>query len=121
MPSQSTLNADEKAKVKSVIPVSSHKIFYVALARVYYAYPDPNKWSYAGLQGAMSFVRDKTKGCVMFKLVDIYGTRGVIWQHEVYEGLDYNPDRAFFHSFAGDVSLHCLLPISSFLIVARDA
>ncbi|KAH8823217.1 hypothetical protein DL96DRAFT_1420939, partial [Flagelloscypha sp. PMI_526] len=102
MPAQSTLSPDEKAKVKSVIPASSNKIFYAALARVYYAYPSPEKWSYAGLQGAMTFLHDKSKGCMCFKLVDVYGTRGVIWEHEFYQGMEYNPDRAFFHSFAGD-------------------
>lgn len=53
MPSQSILSADDKAKVKSVIPVSpaTNKIYSATFARIYYAYPDPNKWAYAGLQG----------------------------------------------------------------------
>ncbi|KAJ7802450.1 hypothetical protein B0H14DRAFT_3113632 [Mycena olivaceomarginata] len=76
MPSQSTLNPDEKNK--------------------------PNEWSYAGLQGALAFVRDTSKNTQSFQLVDLDGTRGVIWQFEVYKGLEYYPDRAFFHSFAAD-------------------
>jgi len=103
MPSQSTLSADDKAKVKSA--VSGSKVFHAALARVYYAYPKPDKWSYAGLQGAIAFVKDTTNSTLSFKMVDLEGTRGVIWEHELYEGFEYHPDRAFFHSFAGDVSI----------------
>lgn len=32
------------------------------------------------------------------------GTRGVIWEHQLYEGFEYFQDRPYFHSFAGDVS-----------------
>ena len=32
------------------------------------------------------------------------GSRGVIWEYELYEDLVYHQDRTFFHSFAGDVS-----------------
>ncbi|KAF8066732.1 hypothetical protein FPV67DRAFT_1367468, partial [Lyophyllum atratum] len=100
MPAQSTLSADDKAKVKSA--VSGSKVFTAALARVYYAYPSPSKWSYAGLQGAIAFVKDTTNNTLSFKMVDLEGTRGVIWEHELYEGFEYHPDRSFFHSFAGD-------------------
>jgi Wiskott-Aldrich syndrome protein len=109
MPSQSTLTADEKAKVKSAIPASSNKIFYATLGRIYYAYPQPDQWSYTGLQGALSFVRDITKNVMSFKMVDLDGTRGVIWEYELYDGFEYHPDRAFFHSFAGDVSPYFIL------------
>jgi Wiskott-Aldrich syndrome protein len=104
MPAQSTLSADDKTKVKSAIPPSS-KTLHGALARIYYAYPQPDKWSYAGLQGALLLVKDTTRNIMSFKMVDLDGTRGVIWEHELYEGLEYHPDRAFFHTFAGDVSL----------------
>jgi Wiskott-Aldrich syndrome protein len=105
MPSQSTLNPDEKNKVKAAIPPASNKILFATLARIYYAHPQPNEWSYAGLQGALAFVRDTSKNTQSFQLVDLDGTRGVIWQFEVYKGLEYYPDRAFFHSFAADVCL----------------
>lgn len=90
MPSQSTLSTEDKAKVKSAIPASSYKVFYAAFARVYYAYPQPDKWSYAGLQGALAFVKNTTQNTVSFKMVDLDGTRGVIWEHELYEGLEYH-------------------------------
>ncbi|TFK37095.1 hypothetical protein BDQ12DRAFT_576978, partial [Crucibulum laeve] len=102
MPSQSTLNTDEKAKVKSVVSAPANKIFYAALGRVYYAYPDPQKWSYAGLQGALVFFRDTSNNTLHFKMVDLDGTRGSIWEQEFYEGFEYYQDRAFFHSFPGD-------------------
>lgn len=106
MPSQSTLSSDDKAKVKAAIPVSSsdNKIFSATLVRIYYAHPKHDKWSYTGLQGALAFVKDHRTNSFHFKLVDIDGTRGVIWEHELYEPFDYFADRAFFHSFPGDVS-----------------
>ncbi|TRM59012.1 hypothetical protein BD626DRAFT_409712 [Schizophyllum amplum] len=103
MPSQSTLNADEKGKVKAAISTPTNKIFFAALARIYYAHPVPSEWAYAGLQGALAIVRDSSKAnALFFRLVDLTGTRGVIWEHELYQGFEYNADRAYFHSFAGD-------------------
>jgi Wiskott-Aldrich syndrome protein len=115
MPTQSTLNTEEKNKIKAAIPASSNKIHFAALARIYYAHPQPNEWSYAGLQGALAFVKDNLKNSYAFRMVDLSGTRGIIWEYEVYDGLEYFPDRAFFHSFAADVSysadLCCASPI----------
>ncbi|KAF7288154.1 hypothetical protein HMN09_01421900 [Mycena chlorophos] len=102
MPSQSTLSGDDKAKVKTAIPASSNKIATACLARIYYAHPSPNKWSYAGLQGALAFVKDNTKNTHYFRMVDLTGTRGVIWEHELYDGLQYQPDTAYLHSFPSD-------------------
>ncbi|KAJ7678567.1 hypothetical protein B0H14DRAFT_971841 [Mycena olivaceomarginata] len=102
MPSQSTLNKEEKNKVKAAIPAASNKILFAALARIYYAHPQPNEWSYSGLQGALAIVKDTSKDIYMFRLVDLDATRGVIWEYELYNGLEYYPDRAFFHSFAAD-------------------
>ncbi|KZT25883.1 WH1-domain-containing protein, partial [Neolentinus lepideus HHB14362 ss-1] len=103
MPTQSTLSDDDKAKVKSVVPKSNNKIIHAGLARIYYAHPDPNNWSYAGLQGALVATRDTSKnGTIYFRMVDLSGTRGVIWEHETYEGFEYFQDRPFFHSFPGD-------------------
>lgn len=103
MPAQSTLSSDDKSKVKAAVPNNSNKIHTAALARIYYAHPNPNEWSYAGLQGALAFIHDKSKGALYLRMVDLAGTRGVIWQHELYEGLEYFQDRPFFHSFPGDV------------------
>jgi neural Wiskott-Aldrich syndrome protein len=105
MPAQSSLSSDEKSKIKSTLPASSYKIFSAVLARIYYAHPNPAEWSYAGLQGALALVQDKGgPGAMHLKLIDVQGTRGVVWKHELYKGFEYNADRGFFHSFAGDVS-----------------
>jgi hypothetical protein len=102
MPSSSTLSANEKNLVRSVIP-SPTKILAASLARIYFAYPDPNSWSYGGLQGALVLIADRTRGANFFCLVDLVGSRGVLWEHEIYKDFEYNQDRVFFHSFAGDV------------------
>jgi len=101
MPSESTLTEAEKAKFKAALP--SHSFYFAAFARIYYAYPDPRKWSYAGLQGALVLCKDDSKGTFNFKMVDLEGTRGVLWHQELYRGLELNQDRAFFLSFEGDV------------------
>lgn len=104
MPVQSSITPDQKAKVKASIPNSSNKIYTAVFGRVYYAYPDPNDWSFSGLTGAIAFVKDNSRDGVYFRMVDLQGTRGVIWEHELYDDMEYNQDRPFFHTFAGDVS-----------------
>jgi hypothetical protein len=104
MPAQTILSKEEKAKVTSAIPKGSNKLWIASLARIYYAYPNPNKWSYAGLQGGLAFAKN-SQGNLQFKLVDLDGTRGVIWEHELYQNFDYFQDRSYFHSFPGDVRL----------------
>ena len=39
-----------------------------------------------------------------FKLVDLDENKGILWEHELYENLQYNSNNDFFHSFEGDVS-----------------
>jgi neural Wiskott-Aldrich syndrome protein len=112
MPSVSTLSDEEKGKVKNAIPKSSNKIQTAALGRIYYAHPNPNEWSYSGLQGALAFVKDNTRNAFYFRLVDLTGTRGVIWEHELYDGFEYFQDRPFFHSFEGDVRLHAFIGLT---------
>jgi Wiskott-Aldrich syndrome protein len=109
MPYQTTLDAKDKAKVKNAIP-APNKIHYAALSRIYYAYPDTREWSYAGLQGALAFVLDPANNRLYFQMVDLDGTRGVIWEHELYTGLVLNKDKNFL-SYEGDVRfwlLSCL-------------
>ncbi len=114
MPSTSKMSNDEKSKVKGVL-ASGSKILMATVARIYYAYPDPSKWSYSGEQGGLAFVKDKQTNSLYFRLVDLQGTRGVVWEHELYEGFSLNDDRPFFHSFAGDVSI-IICVISTLLI-----
>ncbi|SNX85311.1 related to Neural Wiskott-Aldrich syndrome protein [Melanopsichium pennsylvanicum] len=109
MPSSSTISSSDKSKVKSAIPSSTNKIITATVGRVYAAYPTPSQWSYTGLEGAIAFVRDLAKATFYFKVVDLKGTRGVIWEHELYDGFQYNQDRTFFHSYEGD---ECLIAFS---------
>lgn len=104
MPLQSTMNKDEKDRVKNALTPTS-KILTATVARIYYAYPDPQNWSFSGEQGGLAFVKDKSSGLYYFRLVDLQGTRGILWEHELYDNFMLNEDRPFFHSFAGDVSV----------------
>jgi hypothetical protein len=109
MPTQSTLSSTDKSRIKSTLPTSNYKILTATLARIYYAYPSPEKWSYAGLQGGLAFVRDVKTGAHWWKLCDLQGTRGVLWECEMPLEEEYAKDRGFFHSFAGDVSALALI------------
>ncbi|KDQ10685.1 hypothetical protein BOTBODRAFT_487757 [Botryobasidium botryosum FD-172 SS1] len=102
MPARSTLSSANKDRVELIFPRTNYTILTATLARIYYAYPNPKEWSYSGLQGALAFVYDHENDAFWFHLVDISGTRGVTWEHEVYEAFKYHEDRPFFHSFAGD-------------------
>lgn len=56
MPSTSTLTSAEKSLIKKHAPTSSgDKILTAAIGRIYYAFPDPVKWSYSGISGAVVF------------------------------------------------------------------
>ncbi|KZT53612.1 WH1-domain-containing protein [Calocera cornea HHB12733] len=96
------ISSDDKSKIKNALPSPNNKVATAALARVYYAYPDPSYWSYAGMQGGLALVFDKGRNSNWFKMIDLSGTRGVIWEHELYEPFAYNEDRPFFYSFEGD-------------------
>lgn len=71
MPSVTTISSDDKSKVKRSVPSSSNKIITATVARVYAACPDPNRWDYAGLEGALAFVRDHSKNSFFLRLVDL--------------------------------------------------
>jgi neural Wiskott-Aldrich syndrome protein len=104
MPTIATLSTQDKSRVKAAVPSATNKILTACLARVYYAYPDPDSWSYAGLQGALVLTMDKNTNGFGFKLVDLHGTKGIVWEHEIWEPFEFHMDRPFFCSFAGDVS-----------------
>lgn len=79
MPTTSLSSAD-KDRIKSLFPSSTGKISAATLARIYYAYPSPDEWSYAGLQGAIVLMSDKTKGGFWFRLVDLAVSLGLyLW------------------------------------------
>lgn len=93
------LTTPDKEKIKRVIPKANNKIIDATVARLYIAYPDPTKWVYTGLMGAIALVDDLVGHTFFLKLVDITGHRGVIWDQELYVNFEYNQDRKFFHTF----------------------
>nr|XP_019006771.1 wiskott-Aldrich syndrome protein [Kwoniella mangroviensis CBS 8507]OCF70232.1 wiskott-Aldrich syndrome protein [Kwoniella mangroviensis CBS 8507] len=106
MGASTTLSSDDKAKVKKAIPSSSstNKIVTATVARVYQCKSGSQSWSYAGAEGALVFCADKAKGGLWFRVVDLSSYRGVIWEHELPNEIEYNQEKPFFHSWQGDNS-----------------
>ncbi|KAL5341462.1 hypothetical protein BJX70DRAFT_358851 [Aspergillus crustosus] len=99
----SILTDADKETVKRNVPKPANKIHAVAVARLYVAYPDPHRWTYTGLQGAVVLANDLVGRTFWLKLVDVSpASRGVIWDQEIYENFPYNQDRTFFHTFELD-------------------
>lgn len=67
----SILNDADKEIVKRFVPKQSNKIQAVAVARLYVAHPDPRKWTYTGLQGAVVLANDLVGNTYWLKMVDI--------------------------------------------------
>ncbi|EGW33776.1 uncharacterized protein SPAPADRAFT_70049 [Spathaspora passalidarum NRRL Y-27907] len=93
------LTPNDKEKIKRAVPKANNKIIDATVARLYIAYPDPTKWVYTGLAGAIALVDDLVGHTFFLKLVDIVGNRGVLWDQELYVNFEYNQDRKFFHTF----------------------
>ena len=96
----SILSDADRETVKRTVPKSQNKILAVAVAKLYVAYPNKQKWTYTGLQGAAVLANDLIGNTFWIKLVDVSpANRGVIWDQEIYDPFYYNQDRTFFHSF----------------------
>jgi Wiskott-Aldrich syndrome protein len=67
----SVLSDHDKETVKRTIPTSANKIQAVAVARLYVAYPNKQKWVYTGLQGAAVLANDLVGNTHWIKMVDI--------------------------------------------------
>lgn len=67
----SILSDADKDTVKRFVPKQNNKIQAVAVARLYVAYPDPSKWTYTGLQGAVVLANDLVGNTYWLKMVDI--------------------------------------------------
>ncbi|WLF78701.1 hypothetical protein PVL30_002443 [Lodderomyces elongisporus] len=93
------LTTQDKEKIKRAVPKTSNKVIDATVARLYIAYPDPTKWVFTGLMGAIALVDDLVGHTFFLKMVDITGHRGVIWDQELYVNFEYNQDRKFFHTF----------------------
>eukprot|EP00004_Rigifila_ramosa_P007341 TRINITY_DN1830_c1_g1_i1.p2 TRINITY_DN1830_c1_g1~~TRINITY_DN1830_c1_g1_i1.p2 ORF type:complete len:397 (-),score=115.63 TRINITY_DN1830_c1_g1_i1:54-1220(-) len=66
-----------------------------AVARLYLS--NGSAWELSGV-GALVLVDDRSRGGKFVCLVDADGG-GVVWEHELYENLQYVQNAAFFHSF----------------------
>jgi neural Wiskott-Aldrich syndrome protein len=95
----SSLNSDDKTKIKRAIPKASNKIIVASVARLYVAFPNPHTWKFTGLSGAIVLARDNVSDAYFLKLVDVVGHGQVLWDQELWKGFQYNQDRTFFHSF----------------------
>jgi hypothetical protein len=67
----SILNDDDKQNVKRQVPKASNKIHAVAVAKLYIAYPNHNRWQYTGLQGAIVLANDLVGNTFWIKMVDV--------------------------------------------------
>ncbi|KAJ5437836.1 uncharacterized protein N7458_008834 [Penicillium daleae] len=96
----SILTDADKETVKRQVPKPANKILAVAVARLYVAYPDPQRWTYTGVQGAVVLCNDLVGRTFWLKIVDVSPAgKGVIWDQEIYHNFSYNQDRTFFHTF----------------------
>ncbi|KAL9585143.1 MAG: hypothetical protein Q9203_004373 [Teloschistes exilis] len=67
----SVLSENDKETVKRTVPKSANKIQAVAVARLYIAYPNKQRWVYTGLQGAAVLANDLVGNTFWIKMVDV--------------------------------------------------
>lgn len=67
----SILSDADKETVKRIVPKPANKILAVAVARLYVAHPDSQRWTYTGLQGAAVIANDLVGHTLWLKLVDV--------------------------------------------------
>ncbi|KAI8099821.1 uncharacterized protein BX664DRAFT_322201 [Halteromyces radiatus] len=100
MPSAALTTAEDKNKVRRALPTA--KIYAATVARLYVAYPNPSKWAYSNIWGAVTFLKDKKKHSLYIRIVDLIHHKGVIWEQELYDGFQLNKQTPFFFTFAAD-------------------
>ncbi|KAG2207154.1 hypothetical protein INT47_012207, partial [Mucor saturninus] len=100
MPSRALSSAEDKNKVRRALPTA--KIYAATVARLYVAYPNPNKWAYSNIWGAVTFLKDKKTHSYYIKIVDLTQHRGIIWEQELYDGFEFKKHTPFFCTFATD-------------------
>ena len=67
----SVLSDHDKETVKRTISEPANKIQAMAVARLYVAYPNKQKWVYTGLQGAAVLANDLVGNTYWIKMVDV--------------------------------------------------
>ncbi|CAO3583555.1 unnamed protein product [Absidia cylindrospora] len=100
MPSAALTTAEDKNRVRRALPTA--KIYAATVARLYVAYPNPHKWAYANIWGAVTFLKDKKKHSLYIRIVDLTQYKGVIWEQELYDDFELCQQTPFFFTFAAD-------------------
>ena len=67
----SVLSDADKETVKRFVPKANNKIQAVAVAKLYVAFPNRQKWTETGLQGAAVLCNDLVGNTFWIKMVDI--------------------------------------------------
>ena len=65
------LSPEGKETVNRAVPKAQNKIQAVAVARLYIAYPNKQRWTYTGLQGAAVLANDLIGNTFWIKMVDV--------------------------------------------------
>ena len=65
------LSPNDKETVNRSVPKAANKIQAVAVARLYIAYPNKQRWTYTGLQGAAVLANDLIGNTFWIKMVDV--------------------------------------------------
>ncbi|CAO3616369.1 unnamed protein product [Cunninghamella blakesleeana] len=99
MPSALTV-AEDKNKVRRALPTA--KIYAATVARLYIAYPNPNKWAYTNIWGAITFLKDKKTHSLYIRIIDLIHHKGVIWEQELYDDFHIDKQTPFFFTFSAD-------------------
>ncbi|KAI8070868.1 hypothetical protein BC940DRAFT_270946 [Gongronella butleri] len=92
----------------------AQKIITAAVARLYLAAPDPDQWAYTGYWGALALLRDSKRNdayflCMINIEASIYKQstkkRLVVWEQEVYSGMQVHQEAPYFYTFDADSCL----------------
>lgn len=75
----SLIEGDDRQTVKRTVPKTSNKIHAVAVAKLYVAHPNPQRWTFTGLQGAIVLANDLVGNTFWLKLVDISASSTIPW------------------------------------------
>ena len=67
----SLIEGNDRQTVKRTVPKQSNKIHAAGVAKLYVAYPNRQKWTFTGLQGAAVLANDLVGNTYWIKLVDL--------------------------------------------------
>eukprot|EP00948_MAST-09A_sp_MAST-9A-sp1_P001874 g1874.t1 len=102
--SASLLHPDEMQRFRDYLG-NMRSILAHAVVQLYKASPDPTKWTYTNLMGALLLTCDRKMGAFYFHLLDLESSvPKMLYQFELYEDLvdTYKELTPYFHSFEAD-------------------